>query len=217
MWVRSVFPLMQSGPVSHRIDSMINFLCNLFREPSSYRCTQHSTTQRKSAHLGRGAAKCPAVDRKKQGRRKTRQLKREGSIMLTRQIAVLIAASFMFFGIAGLALAGEKAAGYPIIAQDQTRDHLRDDTGDGVPDQVRAHDHLKDGTGTYTADQVLDKTQDRDRLKDNTGDGVPDKLRDHDQIHDRMGTGTGAGGMGGSMGGGMGGGGMGGGMRGSGR
>ena len=113
--------------------------------------------------------------------------------MFTRQVVVLTAASIMLFGIAGLALAEEKAAGYPIIAQDQTRDHLRDDTGDGVPDQVRAHDHLKDGTGTYsTADQVLDTTQDRGRLKDGTGDGVPDQLRDHDQIHDRMGTGAGS-------------------------
>ncbi len=125
--------------------------------------------------------------------------------MFTRRIVVLIAASFMFLGIAGLAPAEEKAAGYPIIALDQTRDRLRDTTGDGVPDQVRDHDKLKDGTGTYAADQVLDKTQDRDRLKDNTGDGVPDQIRNHEQIHDRMDTGAGS----------MGGGGMGSGMRGS--
>jgi hypothetical protein len=125
--------------------------------------------------------------------------------MFTRRIVVLIAASFMFLSISGLAPAEEKAAGYPIIALDQTQDRLRDTTGDGVPDQVRDHDKLKDGTGTYAADQVLDKTQDRDRLKDNTGDGVPDQIRNHDQIHDRMGTGAGS----------MGGGGMGSGMRGS--
>ena len=127
--------------------------------------------------------------------------------MFTKQIAVVIAASFLFFGITGLAAAKEKAAGYPIIAQDQTRDQLRDGTGGGVPDQTRGRDRLKDGTGTPAADQTLDKTQARDRLKDGTGDGAPDQLRDHDRIHDRMGTGAGS----------RGGNGMGGGMRGSGR
>jgi hypothetical protein len=124
--------------------------------------------------------------------------------MFTKQIAILIAAGFVFFGIAGLAPAEEKAAGYPIIAQDQTRDQLRDNTGDGVPDQIRDRDRLKDGTGTYAMDPALDKTQARDRLKDGTGDGIPDQLRDHDRIHDRMGMGAGS----------MGGGGMDSGMRG---
>jgi hypothetical protein len=130
---------------------------------------------------------------------------KEGPIMFTKQAAVLIAASVLFFGFAGLARAEDKAAGYPILARDQTRDQLRDDTGDGVPDQIRSHDKLKDGTGTYGADQAQDKTQDRYRLRDGTGDGVPDRLRTHDPIHDRMGTRAGS----------MGGGGMGSGMRGS--
>ena len=118
--------------------------------------------------------------------------------MFTKQTAILIAASFLLFGIAGLALAEDKAAGYPILAQDQTRDrdHLRDGTGDGVPDRIRDQDRLKDGTGASAADQLLDKTQDRDRLRDGTGDGVPDRIRDHDRLHDSMGT---RGGMGGGM------------------
>lgn len=130
---------------------------------------------------------------------------KEGAIMCTKQIGVLTAA-ILVFGIAGLAPATEKADGYPILAQEQTRDQFRDGTGDGVPDQIRDRDRLKDRTGTYAMDQALDRTQARDRLKDGTGDGVPDQLRarEHDRSHDRMGSGAGSmggGGMGRGMGG----------------
>ncbi|MGC1455299.1 MAG: hypothetical protein WA946_08965 [Nitrospirota bacterium] len=70
--------------------------------------------------------------------------------MFTRRIVVLIAACFMFLGIAGLAPAEEKAAAYPNIAMDQTRDRdrLKDNTGDGVPDQIRNRDQIHDRMDT---------------------------------------------------------------------
>lgn len=105
--------------------------------------------------------------------------------MLMKKISALLVAGVLIFGVAGSTA----------LAMDQTRDQLRDETGDGVPDQIRAHDQLKDGTGSAGVAQAKERTQAQYRLKDGTGDGVRNQIRD--RSHDRAQAGSR------SMGGGM--------------
>lgn len=71
--------------------------------------------------------------------------------MLMKKISALLVAGVLIFGVAGSTA----------LAMDQTRDQLRDETGDGVPDQIRAHDQLKDGTGDGVRNQIRDRSHDR--------------------------------------------------------
>ncbi len=74
---------------------------------------------------------------------------------------------------------------------DQTRDRLRDGTGDKDQTRDRLHDGSGDGTGDGVPDQTRDRTQ--DRLQDGSGDGDPDQTRDRtrDRLDSEDGTGSG--------------------------
>jgi hypothetical protein len=115
--------------------------------------------------------------------------------MLRKHLFILIAAGVLFFGVASLATAEEQGKTIRsqeqvrISEQHQARvlagDPAESSTGDVsvTQDRTETKDRLRDGTGDHDPDRLQDRDHDydRDRLND----------RDHDRMHDRLGTGSG--------------------------
>jgi hypothetical protein len=108
--------------------------------------------------------------------------RKEGSAMFTRYLSALIAAGVLFLGIASLATAEEKGKTIRSQEQVRTNEQHETRVQAGDPaenavgdasmtqDRTQTKDRLRDGTGDHDPDRLRDRDYDRDQLHDRDRD-----------------------------------------------